>query len=57
MSINNMINILNTPFIASNEDEKELEEIFSQYPFKLDNFQKHSIDKIRKDMEIYEFFI
>lgn len=51
MSQSNMdkINILNYPF---QDEEKELTEIFAQYPFKLDNFQKHAIDRIRKNESI-----
>lgn len=53
LNTNNMttkINILNTPFVE--EKDSELSEIFSQYPFKLDNFQKHSIDRIRREESV-----
>lgn len=45
----NKINILDFPF---KEEEKELTEIFESYPFQLDNFQKHSIDRIRKEESV-----
>ena len=44
------INILNTPFIT--EEKSNLNEIFLEYPFKLDNFQKHAIDKIRQEESV-----
>ena len=43
------INIVNHPFKL---DDKTLNNIFLQYPFDLDDFQKHAIDKIRKEESV-----
>ena len=46
----NKINILNFPF--QSEEKSDIQNIFGTYPFKLDNFQKHAIDRIRKEESV-----